>query len=377
MAVDQEGKTFLLDAGFQLFSRGMYPVFTRLLSLLGVPLRDYPMTAPLTRPGTARAVLMPPLRGGRVVWSGLQPASLLDLVQFAIALAHAGKLFAAGDTATTLAQFVEPLWLTRGFRDGFLYPFLLAAHGVAAEVQRGYSAYDVLSYAYHNRPIGFTSRRWTDIVGGTGAYIAALAGQLRRTTVLRAAAVRAVRRRGEGVLVADAAGAIAAFDHVVLATSAPDAAQILAASGEHAAVREQLDRLTTFETRIAIHGDTRLMPPDRRHWSVVNIRHDGHHSASTVWNPRRTGGRPIFKSWVTLAPGPPEPLYALHTYRHLHVTPAVFAAQAAQRAWQGRNNLWLAGMYTGGIDRHESAVLSALAVVERLAPESPRLVALG
>jgi predicted NAD/FAD-binding protein len=118
------------------------------------------------------------------------------------------------------------------------------------------------------------------------------------------------------------------------------------------------------------------MPRQRRHWSVVNTRFDGAHSANTVWKRWKTGARPVFKSWVTYEDCLPQPLYALRTYAHPKVTRAYFEAQRALQAMQGQDQVWLAGMYTHDVDCHESAVLSAVRVAHRLAPGTARLRAL-
>jgi hypothetical protein len=44
-----------------------------------------------------------------------------------------------------------------------------------------------------------------------------------------------------------------------------------------------LARFRYFRTAIAIHGDRRLMPRDKRHWSVFNVRCFLGRSLATVW----------------------------------------------------------------------------------------------
>jgi predicted NAD/FAD-binding protein len=53
-----------------------------------------------------------------------------------------------------------------------------------------------------------------------------------------------------------------------------------------------------------------------------------------------------------------------------------FEVQRALAAWQGRGNIWLAGMHTHDIDSHESALVSAVNVVQSLEGEAPRLAML-
>jgi len=50
-----------------------------------------------------------------------------------------------------------------------------------------------------------------------------------------------------------------------------------------------------------------------------------------------------------------------------------FEVQKAVEQLQGNNNLWFAGMWTYDNDSHESAIISAIKVAERLAPDSGHL----
>jgi predicted NAD/FAD-binding protein len=69
----------------------------------------------------------------------------------------------------------------------------------------------------------------------------------------------------------------------------------------------------------------------------------------------------------------PEPLYALRTYWHPKINTRYFESQAALRRYQGRDNLWFAGVHTHDVDCHESAIVSAVKIAQRLAPETSRL----
>ena len=76
-------------------------------------------------------------------------------------------------------------------------------------------------------------------------------------------------------MITDAEGNRHPFDRVVVAANARQALRLTESISELAAVSEQLGRFEYFDTRIAIHGDRRLMPDDESAWSVVNVRWDG------------------------------------------------------------------------------------------------------
>jgi predicted NAD/FAD-binding protein len=251
-------------------------------------------------------------------------------------------------------------------------PFLLAGWCVAPEDFGAFMAYDVLSYAYWHRPAGLAPYSWTEVVGGTQSYVRALAGALTHAVMHTASPVVRLTRRGAGYSLQTAGGAAHDFDHVIVAANAQAAGKLLADVEGAEEVRQVLGQIEYFPTTIAVHGDARLMPADRRNWSVVNTRYDGRYSANTVWKGWKSR-EPIFRSWVTFEQRPPEPLYALAHFDHPKVNAAYFGAQPRLAAAQGQRQLWLAGAYLQDVDCHESAILSAVNIARQLAPHSARL----
>jgi predicted NAD/FAD-binding protein len=375
VTVDAGGDSVSVDAGFEFFSGAMFPTFTRLLGLLGVPVQRYPLTATFYTSDNRYVCLLPPLRAGRLIWPALKPRQILDLLQFGVALHHAGPLMRRRDASISLQHFADGLPVLRAFKRDFLVPFLLAGWCLEPEEFLQFSAYDVLSYAYWHRPTGLSPYRWTEVVGGTQAYIQALARAVTRGMIHTACPVVRLARHNQGFRLQTGAGGEHDFDHVILATNAQAAGRLLAGVEGAEDAQRALGEIEYFPTTIAVHGDPRLMPADRRYWSVANIRYDGRHSANTVWKGWKSRA-PLFRSWVTYEARLPEPLYALARFDHPKVNARYFAAQPRLAAAQGRSQLWLAGVYLRDIDCHESAVLSAIHLARRLAPESDRLKAL-
>jgi predicted NAD/FAD-binding protein len=375
--VQLEHQDLCIDAGFDHFSAEMFPTFTRLLAKLDVPTHTYPMSASMAWDGSDDVTVLPPVRGGLPRWAGLRPAKLAELLQFRRVLKGAKALMKAKDSSITISDYVDSLGLNQRFQDHFLYPFLLGSWCVEPSELRGFSAYNVLRYAFIHQVDGLKHFQWLDIAGGTRVYIQRLAKSLQRTTVRTATEVRSICRTPTGYEIADSTGNIALADHVIMATNAYEAASILKEVRTAEPAVKQLKRFEYFRTEIAIHGDRRWMPPDARDWSVFNLRHEGRYTHATVWKPWRTTGLPVFKSWVTFKDEPPETLYAQASYWHGRITPEYFAAQRALAELQGEHQLWFAGVYTHDVDCHESAILSAVKVARRLAPESSRLAQLG
>lgn len=370
--VELAGERVAVDAGAEFFSSVMFPTFLRLLNILAVPVHQYPMTATFYTADNRKVTRLPPLQNGRLGWSDISPRQLADLAQFGLVLYRAGRLLRAPDPAVTLEQFLNDLPLTRAFKQRFMVPFLLAGWCVEPDAFLQFSAYDVLKYYYLHGTSGLSPAIMTDIVGGTRTYVNALAETMPPGKVRCSSAPRFLRRAGSAIVLDLEDGNQYECDQLILATNAREAAQLLGELEGTDALRQALSRIEYFKTTIAVHGDSRLMPANRQHWSVVNIRYDGRYSANTVWKGWRSR-EPIFKSWVTYAARLPEPLYALATYEHPLVNASYFSAQRELAHGHGQNQVWLAGMYMHDVDCHESAVLSAVNVAQKLAPHAARL----
>ncbi|ANJ27545.1 FAD-dependent oxidoreductase [Agromyces aureus] len=373
--VEVDGQHIQVDAGFQFFSPGpAYATFNRLLDALGVARESYPATITVADTTSGRSLAMPPIRGGRIAWPSLAPASLGTLLRFRRFLTGIPPFLARRDTSITVAEYLEQCRLPKSFADDVLVPLLLSFWCVERDEFLGFAAYNALYYLGVNADGGLRSPVQSEIPGGLRVYVDALVASLERTRVRTDAAVTRLSRAGEGFLVETSDGAHEEFDRVVLACNARLAGELIDGVPGLEHMREHLGRFRTFETRIAIHGDRRLMPRDEASWSVVNARWDGTHSSLSAWNPRRD--EPVFKSWITHDDELPEPLFALATYEHGCITPEYFDAQATLKGLNGQHGLWLAGLYMHDVDSHESAIRSAVTVAYALAPDSPRLRAL-
>jgi predicted NAD/FAD-binding protein len=369
--VDDEGTSVAVEAGFEFFSQRMWPTWNRLLAELRVPLRAHPTRLAVYRKGHAETTVFQPTDVyGRFVPAMLSPRRVLGLAQYGLLLASVGPLMRARDTSVTLGTALSRVPLTKTFRDEFLIPFLLGNWCVEPEELLEFSAYNALRYSY----MGITLRGAVDmqeVVGGLTQYVAAMASQLSSANLRTSAGIARVERNARGFTVHEHDARSHELDHLVLATNARDAAKLLAGVPGAERARELLSSIDYFRTTIAVHGDPRRMPARERDWSIVNVCYDGRHSQATVWKPWRSPR--VFRSWLTYSEELPERMHALVHFDHAKVTPSYFRIQRELGTLQGRDQLWLAGVHMHDVDSHESAVCSALNVVQKLAPDAPRL----
>lgn len=377
--VQQGDKKIPIEAGFEFISKKQFPHFYHLLkNILEVPLHAYTLTTSFYRTDSNDAIILPPFHDGVIEWESLSAHDIVTMVQLDHLLDKAKVIIDTKNDAITLQNFLNLLGLSSHFKEEFLYPFIGAGWGVSKDDIKQFAAYDALKYVVEGKKE--EHYQWIEIVDGTKKYIQALADQLDATTVKLNSKITSIFY-GNGIYtIVTEDGSSDQFEHLIFATNAMEAKRLLQDISETAHLRAVLENIRYFKTTIAIHGDPRFMPPDHDDWRVVNVRYDGHHSASTIYK-KWLSKKPIFKSWLTFDVRPegdigspmPEPLYDLVHYDHPIADINYFQAQKALKMMQGVNCLWFAGNYTHDNDSHESAIISAMNVAKRLAPHSTRL----
>ncbi len=372
--IERDGKQTPIEAGFEFFQHRAWPTFNKLLSQLQIATHDYQARIVVYRHGDPGAFVLQPMdMQGRIQPSMLTPHRVATLSQLGLLLACARPLMRARDTSITVEQALARVPTSHAFRKDFLTPFLLSGWCVEPEEMLTFSAYNVLGYSYRAIQRG-ASVPMQEVRAGLGTYVDAMLRQMPRAslrTSVDVAGIQRVAQSGGAFELIERHGRRTQCDAIVIATNAREACDLLRDVSGCEAMAAALQRMTYFRTRIAVHGDARLMPKDKRHWSVVNIRHNGRHAHMTVWKPWRN--EHVFRSWITYDSAPPSDVHHVIEYEHPKVTPDYYAAQRALQALQGNAGIWLAGMHMHDIDSHESALCSGVAVAHSLAPTAPRL----
>lgn len=372
VAVELKGRTWHVDLGIHFFSDRLQPTFMKLLKYLDAPYRAYEPSSTFHNQLNGWTVCLPPFGNASRMTGLAKPKTLSTLLAFKKLIAESIDLVEQeGDFSITLEQFVGNIKLPPRFPEDFVYPYLCSYWGVSQEEVRHYSARNVLSYLVLLRPPVMRPVPVYEMTGGMKAYIDLLVPQLTRAELLSGTAIEGIQYT-EGKYQVHAASGVHMFDRLVFATNAAQAHNLLVGLPGTERQREALAGVRYFESRMAAHGDTRFMPPNRRHWSTVNGMFDGTYCATTDW---ADGNRDVdlFRSWITHAPFTPDPLYAEVTYQHPHPDVSYFHTQTQLKALQGQGNLWFTGMHVTHYDNHEGAVRSARDVALALAPDTRRL----
>jgi predicted NAD/FAD-binding protein len=215
-----------------------------------------------------------------------------------------------------------------------------------------------------NRP------QWYTVPGGARQYVQKIAAKLPDVRV--GEPVLEVRRTDAGVTVRSASGT-EVFDHAVLACHSDQSLRMLAdASADE---RSILAACRYQPNRTLLHTDTRLLPQTRAVWSAWNYISDGGDEPNVSVTYLLNKLQPLpFTTPLMVSLNPviePQPERVIATFDYAHPifdAPAVAAQQRLAQV-QGRNQVWLAGAWTG-YGFHEDGLKSGLAVAEALASAS-------
>ena len=198
--------------------------------------------------------------------------------------------------------------------------------------------------------------------------------------VLTNAAVSGVSRGGgRRFTVRCADGRSFAVDDVVFAASGPGTLQLLDGVPGSKAQQSALRGIEFHYARLTLHTDPIYAPANSMYWSFLNCQLQGaSFCEASMWLADVVSGAPpataakLWKSWTTHRLLQPAQVLHQADYMHMLPTPATIQAQADTRLLQGRTGLWFAGGYLFPYDAQETALLSALEVVNGLNGGSPR-----
>jgi uncharacterized protein len=269
----------------------------------------------------------------------------------------------------SLGEFLETCGYGREFQEDHLLPQAAAIWSCSIHEIRDYPATSFIAFCDSHGLMNFRDRpAWRTVVGGSRAYVAAIAKDFAGAGAYLAG-VAAVHRLGGKVRIVDRTGAEDQFDHLVVAAHADQALAML--RDADAAERALLGAFSYTRNEVALHRDPIMMPRKRAWWSSWNyLGHTGDHSEATVtyWMNRLQPLATDKDLFVTLNP-PSRIALKGEVSREVYDHP-VFdgaAVQAQQGLWslQGARNTWFCGSYFGH-GFHEDGLQSGLAVAEQL-----------
>lgn len=380
--VDRGQGSVYLNAPMRVFFEGYYPTLSQLYRDIEVAYEPIKYSGSFSQRGSRPffqyknhwlgSYTLPFLTGR----SARSPAAWrlgLELTQF---LRQARKR--SGENlpdSLTIDDYLRQNHYSQRLAEGFLYPAFAGICTCSYDQVKAYPASIILDYLGSDLTWSRVNRL-THGVRDVAQRLSAVAATVRCNLNLKTLAAH-----DHGVEISDGDGYRETFDHVVVATQANHAVQLLPQS--MSAERDVLAQFDYRQSRLLIHEDPRLAPAQQRDWAPVNFVLCAEHDKpmASIWMnsiyPQLGQRRQVFETW-----NPFEDVDAQHTLidaavdRPL-VTPRSLAAIARleQLQQQPERNVWFCGSYARrGIPLLESAVASAKGVADKLAPTSAALI---
>ncbi|MDJ0924003.1 MAG: FAD-dependent oxidoreductase [Acidimicrobiia bacterium] len=366
-----------VDTGFIVYNERNYPNLTELFAMLGVATKPSDMSFSVSDPETGleyagsvggvlakRSNLLRP-----AMWSVLR-----GIQEFRGEQARLRSGLVPDDIS--ISQYLQTRDYPESFSSHYLLPLAAAVwSGTGADVA-DMPARTFLNFLSNHGLIRLNDRpQWRTVDGGSRRYVERAISGVDET--LLGHPVVQVNRTLDYVMVVDARGGRRMFDHVVFATHANRALQIL---GSEASVEERaiVGSFRYATNRAIVHGDPRLMPSRRGAWASWNaIGSVGpaaqHPVTVTYWMNRLQSlpaGRDVF---VSLNPAEsPDPALVIDDvfYEHPQFDAGSAQGQKDLGIIQGRNRTWFAGAYCG-YGFHEDGLQAGLTVAAELGSPAP------
>lgn len=387
-SIDLDGQTFVVDMGAQYFHPGPYPLYTALLTALGLYTPDsgvngshaFPASITLAADAAPSLRFVSPILPERT-WplfaSWNQPA----VRAFATAFAAAKQREEADAAwALTLGEWLPTLGLARDQWEGMLLPWAASLFSGSIEQARGLSARAAMIFAARALPDNpLDATLYYVLKHGMGQVLQRLIDQTTTVRVLTSTPVLHVTKDAAGFTIRSVDGRTLLVDDLVLASSGPSALRLAGGLPGTEVQQAALRAIEFHPARLALHLDPIYVPPDPRLWSFLNCQIQGSFCEASMWmagvltEPRPATAAKLWKSWVTHRQRQPAFVLREAAFRHMLPTPATLAGQNLLRALQGRGGVWFAGGYTFPYDSQETALVSALQVAIGLNASSARV----
>ncbi|HEX7961296.1 MAG TPA: FAD-dependent oxidoreductase [Terriglobales bacterium] len=380
-----------VDTGFIVHNDHTYPNLVRLFAELGVKRQASDMSFGVSCKDTGFEYSSRGLKGFFA-----QRTNLLRLRHYCFFREllrfnrEAPKLLKEPDVALTLGEYLEQRRFSKDFTDLYLFPMASAVWSTSLEKVRDFPALTLVKFFMNHGFLGIdTQFEWKTLKGGSSMYIAPLTAPY-RDRIHTSANIARVVRSARGVQLEFEHQPPRQFDHVVLATHAP---QALALLGDPTADEKRI--LTQFQTsrsRVWLHTDASIMPKRKDAWASWNYHLSrrsgctGSPAATVTYHMNRLQGLNTARQYfVTLnASAGINERTILRELEYSHPLYTVNAVRA-QKDWDtisGRNRTHFCGAYWF-YGFHEDGLNSALRVAralgvkwdEKPAAESERVMA--
>jgi predicted NAD/FAD-binding protein len=362
-----------VDTGFIVMNGRTYPLFSRLLNRLGVPLTETDMSFSYTCRRTGLQYASSNMNTLFAQRGNLLRPSFWRFLYGVNGLLQGIRRDLAHErlSGLTLGGYAAREGISKEVADWFILP-MAAAIWSAPDAQimdfpmeifaRFYENHGLLSLTHHPQ--------WYVVSGGSHTYVKVFLKGF-KGSVVATTPVKRIRRTDAGVMLTMEDGGSDIFDRVVVATHADEALKLLEdPSPEETRLLSPWRYVTN---RVFLHVDTSLLPSQARaraSWNYLREADSERGDPITVtYLMNRLQRLKTRETWcVTLNPSREIPHAAIHremTYEHPLFTFDSVATQEGLRGLNGKRDTFFCGSYFG-YGFHEDAVRSSVEVANAL-----------
>ncbi|MFT5644259.1 MAG: putative NAD/FAD-binding protein [Janthinobacterium sp.] len=377
--VTVDGVTHGVDTGFLVFNQATYPQLIQLFDQLQVETADSEMSFSVKLPLGVKP-------GARVLeWAGgnldslftqrsnlLRPA-FLRMVRDILRFNRQASALAKNDTisAISLGKFLDDNRYGTEFRSWYLLPMAACIWSCPSDQMLAFPLSTFVRFCANHGLLQVNDRpQWRTVKGGSRNYVEKMLQSIPQRRLN--CPVRSVQRNPDGgarSVRIDSAAGIEHFDRVVLACHSDQALALL--SDARSDERSVLCSIRYQANRALLHTDTTCLPVRRKAWSAWNYQGQAGGTDRVCVHYLINQLQPLpFTQPVIVSLNPidePDPATVIGAYDYAHPvfdTDAI-AAQRRLAGFQGQQQTWFAGAWTG-YGFHEDGLKSGLAAAEAL-----------
>lgn len=381
--VTLDGITHGVDTGFLVFNERTYPNLIALFAELGVATAPSDMSFSVKLPLGQEA-------GARVLeWAGssldtlfaqrgnlLRPRFLRmvrDILRFnrhATGLATDGRM-AAGLPTLSLGEFLDQHNYSEQFRSWYLLPMAACIWSCPSDQMLAFPVATFIRFCHNHGLLQVSDRpQWHTVRGGSRNYVEKLLAAIAQRR-LGTPVTSVTRNPGGGArsVRVDTALETEQFDQVVLACHSDQSLALLKDAREDE--RSVLSKVRYQPNRAVLHTDASCLPRSRKAWSAWNYQSTASATPQVCVHYLLNQLQPLpFTTPVIVSLNPidqPDRARIIQTFDYAHPVfdDAAVAAQGRLAGFQGRQNTWFAGAWTG-YGFHEDGLKSGLAAAAAL-----------
>ncbi|CUI07528.1 COG2907: Amine oxidase, flavin-containing [Janthinobacterium sp. CG23_2] len=379
--VTLDGITHGVDTGFLVFNERTYPNLIALFAELGVDTAPSDMSFSVKLPlGREPGARMLEWAGSNLDTVFAQRGNLLrprflgmvrDILRFNRHATSLAKRMPAGLPAMSLGEFLDQHGYSAQFRAWYLLPMAACIWSCPSDQMLAFPVATFIRFCHNHGLLQVSDRpQWRTVRGGSRNYVDKLLAAISQRRLV-SPVTRVTRNPAGGArsVRVDTAMDSEQFDHVVMACHSDQSLALLNDAREDeravlAAVRYQANRAV-------LHTDASCLPRSRKAWSAWNYQSTASATPQVCVHYLLNQLQPLpFTTPVIVSLNPiDEPnrarVLASFDYAHPVFDDAAVAAQARLAGFQGHQNTWFAGAWTG-YGFHEDGLKSGLAAAAAL-----------